>query len=76
MGNERNEIGARLVDLQAQVDAAELEIGMVKQAYEDLKRAIPVQALTNILDYLDDTNYPEYWDQQAVIALLDRMREA
>lgn len=75
MGNERNGIGARLVDLQAQVAEAELEIGMLKQAYEDLKRAIPVQALTNILDYLDDTNYPEYWDQQAVIALLDRVRE-
>lgn len=75
MGNERNGIGARLVDLQAQVAEAELEIGMLKQAYEELRRAIPVQALTNILDYLDDTNYPEYWDQQAVIALLDRVRE-
>ena len=63
-------------DMQSNLDEAELEVGRLNQAYNDLKKAIPVEALTRILDYLDDTNYPEYWDQQAVIALLDRMRES
>lgn len=66
-------------DLIARVDEAELEIGILKQAYNDLKKAIPVQALTVFLDWWEDpdnNDIPSYDDFMAVAALVDRMRES
>ena len=68
----------RAYQIQGKVDELEMHARMMVQAHEELRRAIPVQALTVFLDWWEDPDYndiPSYDDFMAVAALVDRMRE-